>query len=77
MFFRFKYFLEDSGLRVGLLQGVLIILILSTTAAADENQILITEDSFEKIRESFKCQKVGSVNFKNKSNPVIVYEVLE
>jgi len=46
-------------------------------AIAEEGQILITEESYEKIKESFKCRKVGPANLKNKSKPVVVYEVLE
>lgn len=45
--------------------------------AAAEGQILITESNYKIISESFKCQRVGEVNLKNKSNPVLVYEVLE
>lgn len=45
--------------------------------AAEEGQILITESNYEQIKESFKCNKVGEVNLKNKSKPVVVYEVIE
>jgi class 3 adenylate cyclase/ActR/RegA family two-component response regulator len=44
---------------------------------AAPGQILITEESFNLIKESFSCSKVGDVNLKNKANPVIVYEVLD
>jgi class 3 adenylate cyclase len=44
---------------------------------AKEGQILITKDRYDTIKESFKCNKVGLVNLKNKSKPVIVYEVIE
>ena len=44
---------------------------------AGPGQILITEASFEKIKESFNCRKVGDVVLKNKSNPVTIYEVLD
>ena len=46
-------------------------------AAANPNQILITEQSYEKVRESFKCASVGSMQLKNKAEPVVVFEVLE
>jgi class 3 adenylate cyclase len=46
-------------------------------SVAKEGQILITESNHEKIRESFKCNKVGEVTLKNKSIPVVVYEVLD
>ena len=44
---------------------------------AKEGQIIINEASFEKVKESFNCSKVGEVNLKNKSNPVMIYEVLD
>ena len=43
---------------------------------AKEGQIIISESSYEKVKESFNCNKVGEVNLKNKSNPVMIYEVL-
>jgi class 3 adenylate cyclase len=45
--------------------------------AAGENQVLISEDCYEKVREAFHCKKVGSITLKNKTNPLTVYEVLE
>lgn len=44
--------------------------------AAGENQIMITEDSYKKINESFNCRKVGEVSLKNKAVPIMVYDVL-
>jgi class 3 adenylate cyclase len=44
--------------------------------AASEGQIIITESSYEMVRESFSCRKVGEVSLKNKKTPVTVYEVL-
>jgi len=46
-------------------------------AVATENQILIDEACFEKVRESFNCKKVGEVSLKNKANSMIVYEVMD
>ena len=43
---------------------------------AKEGQIIISESSYEKVKESFNCNKVGEVSLKNKSNPVMIYEVL-
>jgi len=43
---------------------------------AHENQILITESSFEKIKEFFNCKRIGEVCLKNKAHPLIVYEVV-
>jgi class 3 adenylate cyclase len=44
---------------------------------AKHGQILIAEDNYQLIKESFKCSKVGEVKLKNKTKPVIVYEVIE
>ena len=46
-------------------------------AAAEEGQIVINEVSYNKIKESFKCRKIGEINLKNKSKPIVLYEVLE
>jgi class 3 adenylate cyclase len=45
-------------------------------AAAENCQILIPEANYEKVKESFECRKVGEINMKNKSLPVLVYEVV-
>lgn len=44
---------------------------------AKPGQIIISESSYEMVKEHFKCAKVGEVKLKNKANPVVVYEVLE
>jgi adenylate cyclase len=44
--------------------------------AAMESQIMITEASYEKIKESFNCKRVGEVSLKNKAAAMIVYEVI-
>jgi adenylate cyclase len=46
-------------------------------AVAKEGQIIINESSYEKVKESFNCSKVGEVSLKNKSHPVMIYEVLD
>ncbi len=46
-------------------------------AVAKENQIIITDAAYEKVKDSFNCNKVGEVNLKNKANPVNIYEVLD
>jgi class 3 adenylate cyclase/FixJ family two-component response regulator len=43
---------------------------------ATEGQILISDVSYEKVKESFQCKKVGEMKLKNKSVPVMTYEVL-
>ena len=45
--------------------------------AAKENQILINETCYEQVKESFKINKLESIHLKNKTDPVIIYEVLE
>ncbi len=40
-------------------------------------QILITEASYQKVRESFNCNKIGEFELKNKALPVTVYEVVD
>lgn len=45
--------------------------------AAGENQIIISESCFEKVKESFQCEKIGSINLKNKAAPMTIYQVLE
>ncbi|HEX5026435.1 MAG TPA: adenylate/guanylate cyclase domain-containing protein [Agriterribacter sp.] len=44
---------------------------------AKEGQILITEASYNKIKESFNCIKVGETTLKHKQIPVVVYEVVD
>jgi class 3 adenylate cyclase/ActR/RegA family two-component response regulator len=45
--------------------------------AAGENQIVISEDCYDHVKESFPCRKIGDVTLKNKANPITIYEVLE
>jgi class 3 adenylate cyclase len=45
--------------------------------AAGEGQIIINETSYEKVKESFNCRKVGEVKLKNKTNPMTIYEVMD
>lgn len=45
--------------------------------AAKENQIVIGESCFEQVRESFRCEKLGSISVKNKAKPITIYEVID
>jgi class 3 adenylate cyclase/FixJ family two-component response regulator len=45
-------------------------------SAAQEGQIVINENSYSKIKESFNCLKIGEMKLKNKIKPGILYEVL-
>ena len=46
-------------------------------SAASPGQIIISETSYQKVKESFNCRLVGEVGVKNKSNPIMIYEVLD
>ncbi|HEY0244187.1 MAG TPA: adenylate/guanylate cyclase domain-containing protein [Mucilaginibacter sp.] len=48
---------------------------LQSTAKA--GQIIITEETYQKVKESFSCEKIGEVTLKNKAHPVTIYQVLE
>jgi adenylate cyclase len=45
-------------------------------SAAKASQIIISEETYHKAKESFSCEKIGEVTLKNKSKPVTIYEVL-
>ena len=45
--------------------------------AARHGQILTSEACFEKVKQSFKGQKIGEVAFKNKEAGVVLYEILD
>ncbi|QHT69754.1 response regulator [Rhodocytophaga rosea] len=44
---------------------------------AQPGQVVISESSYHKVKESFRCELVGEVKLKNKANAVVIYEVLE
>jgi adenylate cyclase len=46
-------------------------------SAAGPGQITISEASYLKVKDNFNCQKVGEVNLKNKSIPMVIYQVVE
>lgn len=46
-------------------------------SVAEPGQILINGSSFEKIKESFNCNKIGNIVLKNKEDSVTVYNVLD
>jgi adenylate cyclase len=48
---------------------------LQSTAKA--GQIIITEETYHKAKESFSCEKIGEVVLKNKAKPVTIYQVIE
>ena len=46
-------------------------------SAAKPGQILIDDTVYHRVKDSFKCEKVGEVKLKNKSAPKLVWEVIE
>lgn len=46
-------------------------------STASPGQVVIAESCYEKIKQSFRCEKVGEVSLKNKSNPITIYQVLD
>ena len=46
-------------------------------SAAKENQIIINENTYQKVKESFNCRKVGEVTLKNKAHTMSIYEVID
>jgi class 3 adenylate cyclase len=45
-------------------------------SVAHPGQILITDTTYERVKESFQCQPVQEFTLKNKSQPVMTYEVI-
>jgi class 3 adenylate cyclase len=46
-------------------------------STATQEQIIINEEAYQKIKESFQCEKVGEVMLKHKKEPVTIYNVME
>jgi class 3 adenylate cyclase len=44
---------------------------------AEPGQILITETSYQLVKDSFNCRKAGEFNLKNKKTSAVLYEVLD
>ncbi len=45
-------------------------------SVAEKNQILITENSYQKVQQSFQCNKIKSVVLRNKATETVLYEVI-
>jgi adenylate cyclase len=45
-------------------------------SAAHNGQIIINEEAYHKVKQSFNCQLIGPKSLKNKASEVILYEVL-
>jgi adenylate cyclase len=46
-------------------------------SVAKAGQIIIPEALYDQVKESFRCEKIGEVSLKNKTRPVVIYEVVE
>ena len=46
-------------------------------SAAEANQVVISEEAYLQVKDSFNCRKIGEVVLKNKQLPVTIYEVLD
>ncbi|MBV9988332.1 MAG: response regulator [Chitinophagaceae bacterium] len=44
---------------------------------AGPGQIVIPEQAYELVKDSFNCRRIGEVNLKNKQQPVTIYEVVD
>lgn len=45
-------------------------------SAAKPGQIIISDKTYQLVKESFNCKYVGEAQLKNKQTPLIIYEVL-
>ena len=45
-------------------------------ASASPGQVVINQKAFEKLQSSFQCVKIGEVMLKNKTNPQMIYNVV-
>jgi len=43
---------------------------------AGKSQVVITQSCYEKVKQSFECKAIGKTSLKNKSEEVMLYEVL-
>jgi class 3 adenylate cyclase/FixJ family two-component response regulator len=46
-------------------------------SVAKQGQIVISEESYQKVKDSFHCEKIGEVSLKHKAQPVMIYEVVD
>jgi len=45
-------------------------------SAASKGEIVINEAAYEKVKQSFQCEKIGPVSLKNKEAEAVLYKVL-
>lgn len=46
-------------------------------SSATPGQVIICNKSYQKVKDYFKCEKIGEITVKNKTEPILVYEVVE
>jgi adenylate cyclase len=46
-------------------------------SSAKPGQIIINQNSYDRVKESFHCRQVGEIVLKNMAKPAMVYEVIE
>ena len=46
-------------------------------SVAKEGQIIMNDDSYQRVKDSFRCEKIGGVSLKHKENPVMIYNVVD
>ncbi len=46
-------------------------------SAAKPGQIIISEKTYGKVKDTFNCKYVGEAQLKNKQSPLVIYEVLD
>ncbi len=46
-------------------------------SVANPDQIIINEKAYEKVKESFNCQRVGEAELKHKATPMVIYTVMD
>jgi adenylate cyclase len=46
-------------------------------ASATPGQVIINDYSYQKVKDYFKCEKIGEISVKNKSEAILIYEVVE
>ena len=46
-------------------------------SAATPGQVVICDRSYQKVKDYFKCEKIGEITVKNKADSILIYEVVE
>ena len=46
-------------------------------SVAKEGQIIMADDAYQKVKDSFHCERIGEVALKHKAKPVTIYSVVD